>query len=101
MAYTVEQVAVLNKAAENGPITYAQACEIAELIGMSQRSVVAKIKSLDLAYEPKPAEPKRPKGMTKADLIASIKARLDKEDLDLSGLEKATSQALGKLVEAL
>lgn len=101
MAYTVEQVAVLTKAAEKGPITYAKACEIAGEIGMSQRSVVAKIKSLDLAYEPKPTEPKRPKGLTKADLVATIKARLDKEDLDLKGLEKATSQALAKLVEAL
>lgn len=100
MAYTVEQVAVLTKAAEAGPITFEKAVEIGAEIGMTHRSVIAKIKSLDLPYEPKPVAPKRPKGATKSELVAEIVAKLGVE-VNLDGLEKATSQALGKLIEAL
>lgn len=101
MSYTVEQVAVLTKAAEVGPITWARANEIAEEIGMSARSVVAKIKSLELPYEPKPVEPKRPKGMTKTDLVRTIEARLHVPANTFNGLEKATGSGLNKLLEVL
>ena len=101
MAYTDKEVAVLTKTAEKGSITYEDAVRIGTEIGKSTKSVIAKALSLELPYERKPVEPKRPKGLTKTDLVASIKARMDREDLDLTGLEKATAQALNKLLEAL
>lgn len=99
--YTKEQEAVLVKTVEeNGKITYEDAVRIGAEIGKSHKSVISKVKSMDLPYECKPTEPKRPKGLTKKDLVASIQARIGK-DVDLNGLEKATSQALGHLLEAL
>jgi hypothetical protein len=101
MAYSVKQEAVLREAAKDGPITFARAQELGLELGYSYQSVIAKIKSLELPYERKPVEPKRPKGMTKADLVKSILARLNQEGLELNGLEKATSQSLSNLLEAL
>ncbi len=39
---------------EGAPVTYAQAVAFAEANGLKPRSVIAKIKSLKLPYEPKP-----------------------------------------------
>ena len=95
--YTEAQEALLN--AEPQPITYARAGELAEEMGKKIRSVIAKIQSMELAYERKPVEPKRPKGKTKAELVAEIEAYMGAEEGTFSGLDKATGQALGKFLE--
>jgi hypothetical protein len=99
--YTPEMVAILK--AEATPITYARAGELAEEFGKSLRSVVAKILSEEIEYEGKPVAPKRPKGLTKAELLAEIENALADEDgvPVLAGLEKATSQSLSALLAAL
>jgi hypothetical protein len=98
MSYTVEQVAALTNAA---PVSYERALELAMELGKTPRSVIAKVKSLGLAYEPKPAAPKRPKGLTKTELVGYIAARLDVPAEALEGLTKATSQSLDKLFSAI
>lgn len=101
MAYTKEQEAVLTKTAETeGRITYAMAEDLAAEFGVTHRSVIAKVKSMELPYEPKPVAPKRPKGKTKSELVEEIVAALGGE-VDLVGLEKATGRALAKLSEAV
>ena len=97
MTYTVEQVAVLTKAAEAGALNYERAKELAGVLGVSAKSVVAKIKSLDLPYEPMPIAPKRPKGLTKAELVRNIEAKLGLPAETLAGLEKAPASVLAKL----
>ena len=96
MAYTPDQVAVLVAAV---PVTYADAVAFATDFGKTPRSVISKVKSLDLAYVPKPVAPKRPQGVTKAELVAAVVAMLG--DVDLAGLEKAPGRALSNLVNAL
>ena len=98
MSYTVEQVAALTNAA---PVTFAMAEDFATEFGKTPKSVIAKVKSLGLAYVAKPVAPKRPKGLTKAELVAAIAAKLSVEAEALDGLTKATSQVLGKLLNSL
>jgi protein-L-isoaspartate O-methyltransferase len=100
MAYTNEEVAVLETAAEeNGSITFEMAKELARQLYKTPRSVIAKVKQLDLPYTPKPAPAKREKGMTKAELVARIAENIGANAEDLDGLGKATARALGRLVE--
>lgn len=100
MAYSDKEVAVITKAAEdNGSITFEMATELARQLYKTPRSVIAKIKQLDLPYTPKPKAPKREKGMTKADLIAKIAENVGVDASEFDGLSKATAKALGRLVE--
>lgn len=94
--YTPEMEAALKAAA---PISFADAESFGEQFGKSAQSVIAKVQNLGLEYIPKVREPKRPQGKTKAQLVAEIQEALN--GADLKGLEKATSMALGKLVNAL
>ena len=95
--YTPEQEQILRDAA---PVTFFEAGEFAETFGKSQRSVIAKVQSLGLDYIKKPIPAKRPKGATKAELVAEISARLGLET-PVNGLDKATASALSTLVDAL
>ena len=95
--YTKEMEATLE--ATEG-LDYAKAEALGKEFGKSTRSVIAKIKSLNLEYTPKPAPVKRPLGKTKADIMTEILAHLP-EGTDLLGLEKATSRALANLAEAV
>ena len=101
MTYDVTQEAVLKTAAETGPITYANAVDFGEVFGKSTRSVIAKIKSLDLPYTPKPVPAKRPKGVTKAEVVTAIEVSLGVATDTFAGLDKATAQALSKLLDAM
>jgi hypothetical protein len=101
MSYTVEQEARLK---EFGPISYEDAVALGEEFGKSTRSVIAKVKTFpEIDYIPKVVPAKRPKGATKAELVAEIENRLaDKDGVPvLAGLQKATAQSLARLVEAL
>ena len=101
MAYTTNEVAAIQAVFDaEGVITYDAAAALAESLGKSVRSVISKVKSLDLDYEPKPVAPKRPKGKTKAEMVADIETELN-VGISLNGLDKATGQALGRLLESL
>ena len=100
MAYSKEQEARL---IELGTIEFADLETVAAELKQSPRSIIAKVQSLqargeDVRYVPKPTEPKRPRGMTKARLVAEIAESVGIEgDVVLAGLAKATSQALEAL----
>lgn len=93
--YTPEQEAAIRAAS---PLDIDKAKALADQIGKSWRSVIAKAKSMDLPYQAKPAPAKRPKGLTKAELVSQIEIATG---ANLSGLEKATGQALARLLESL
>lgn len=94
--YTAEQVAALENAA---PVSYFDAVELAENMGKSVRSVIAKVQSLELEYIPKPKPVKREKGRTKAETAALIRESLN--DAVIPNLEKAPANALNALLEAV
>ena len=98
MPYTTKQEAVLKDAPT--PITYADAGALADEFGKSRGSVISKVLSMELAYECKPKTPKRPKGLTKAELVTLIADALDTSADALSGLDKATAGALMTLALA-
>ena len=97
MPYTKAQEAALTKAA---PVSFEDAARFAAEFGVSQRSVIAKVKSLDLPYIPKEVAPKRPRGVTKAELVASIEAEHRVPQGTFAGLEKAPARALAALLVA-
>lgn len=94
--YSVEQVAILKAAA---PLDLEKAKEIAEQIGKSYRSIIAKCMSEKIEYVAKKPEPKRVNNVTKADMVKAIQSRLN--DADLYGLEQATAKSLNQLAHAL
>ena len=97
--YTAEQESHLK--GMTSPITYAQACELADEWGKSKQSVISKILSMNLGYEKKPVETKKVSGgPTKAELVQIIENNLDC-DGKLTGLEKSTAKALTNLLKAV
>ena len=86
--YTAEQVAALIDAA---PVSYDDAVIFAAEWEKSPKSVIAKIKSLDLEYIPKAKPKKRPTQETKAQIVEDIQAMLEWE---LMGLTRATTRSL-------
>ena len=95
--YTAEQIAVLKNAQ---PLNQAKAVEIAEEIGKTSRSVIAKAKSLGLDYEVKVRATKRV-ASSKADLVRAIAKGLDADASQFEGLEKATMTALSNLLSEI
>jgi hypothetical protein len=83
---------------EGAPVTYAQAVAFAEANGLKPRSVIAKIKSLKLPYEPKPVR------VTKAGEPVELKASIVKAiEVALGGvalktLDKASKEDLKVLL---
>lgn len=95
---TEKQVAVPNYSkaqvlaiSEPATMDWASAKVIGIAIGKSPQSVVSKRKSLELAYTPKPAPRKKAIQSTKIELAAQIQKLIDR---DVSGLEKASRQAI-------
>ena len=102
MTYDVTQEATLRAfAEENGTITYADAVDFHDEFGKSTRSVISKIKSLDLPYTPKPVPVKRPQGLTKAQVVDLIANATNTDVAVLAGLDKATASALSNLLTAV
>ena len=95
--YTAEQIAVLENAQ---PLNQAKAMEIAEQLGKTSRSVIAKAKSLGLDYEVKVRATKRV-ASSKADLVRAIAKGLDADADQFAGLEKATMSALSNLLSEI
>ena len=97
--YTDEMVQVLRDAS---PIDYAKAQQLAEQLGKGVRSIIAKCKREEIEYISKPAPAKKgPNGPTKAQLVSAIADGFGVEADSLVGLEKATGNALGKLIAAM
>ena len=81
---------------------YESALAFGEAHGLSVRSVIAKIKTLDLDYTPKvktvsTAGPR----VTKADIVAAIAKALAADPDELEGLSKADAKALNALFMAI
>ena len=93
--YRKEQIEALTKAS---PLDLESAKVIAESMGKSHRSVIAKVKSLGLVYNCKPAPQKKPSKTTKAELVSQISGYLDR---DVTGLDKATSAALLAVINGI
>ena len=94
--YTADMIAVIN-----GYDSYNAdvAQDIADQIGKSRRSVIAKIKSMGLPYAVK--KPTRKDGSAvalKIDTVLAIAKALDMDALDLDGLTKAPRSALSALL---
>ena len=95
MSYTDKETAAIVAAS---PLTFEAAQELAEELGKTQRSIIAKAKSLGVEYIPKAKPAKRTPGIRKADLIAQISAKTGQ---DMDGLSGATFASLEKLLEVL
>lgn len=93
--YTPEQTQQLVEAYQAGEAVEA----IAFTLGKSVRSVIAKL-SREGIYKPK-AKAGAAKGVTKAQLIDLLAARLGVPSEQLESLEKATKEALEAVVQAL
>ena len=104
MAYTEAQEARL---IEMGTVTYEQAIELAEEFGVSAKSVIAKIYSLNaqrdagINYVPKARPAKRAKGVTKAELVAQIANATGADNEAIEGLSKAPAAALAALLDSV
>ena len=96
--YTPEQVSALIEAANSAPFNQARATEFAEQFGLSSRSVIAKVKSLDLPYEVKAKPAAKKAAASKADLVLAIEKAVDADDGELNGLVKAPMAALSALL---
>ena len=95
--YTPEQVSALTQAATVAPFNQARATEFAEQFGFSSRSVIAKVKSLDLPYEVKAKPAAKKAAASKADIVSAIEKAVDADDGSLNGLVKAPMSALSAL----
>lgn len=95
MAYTKEQEARIT---EEAPITYAKAVELGLELGVSTKSVISKTQHLGLEYIKKTVPTPKPAQATKAELLASIEAKVD---FEIPGLIGATRDALVALDEWL
>jgi len=97
--YTEKMVAEMTA---KGSFTFAEAEAYAKAHNLSTRSVVSKVKSLGLAYEPKPkAARKNPDAIRKADVVAALATQLSADADKLAGLAKADMKALAELVRVL
>jgi len=102
MSYTTQQVETIQRAAQElGTLNGQIAAELANEIGMSKRSVIAKIKSLGLDYAVAAKPVKGTRATSKAEYVAAIAAALDADAAGLAGLEKSTASALSSLLAAI
>ena len=84
-----------------GSWNFAQAQAYAEKHNLSTRSVVSKIKSLDLPYTPKPKAASKSPRIRKADTVAAIATALATDSDSLAGLAKADAASLSALLMAI
>lgn len=77
-------------------ITYADAVNFAEAHNISISSVIAKVRSMELHYQPKPTAAKQAKvkGESKTDLVAEIQSILN---VNFKSLDKMVVEDLVKL----
>jgi hypothetical protein len=89
---------MLNELKSFDVITYDDAMQFAEKHNISVRSVVAKVRSMELPYQPKPtdsaAKQAKAKGESKADLVTEIQSLLN---VNFKSLDKMVLEDLIKL----
>jgi len=102
MPYTEKQVVALQNAAQKfGTLNGEIAGQLAADLGQSKRSVIAKIKSLELPYAVAKKPVKGTRSTTKAEYVTAIAKALDADATDLAGLEKATALGLSRLLASI
>jgi len=102
MPYTEKQVAALQNAAQQfGTLNGEIAGQLADELGLTKRSVIAKIKSLGLDYAVAKKPVKGTRAISKADYVSAIAKALDADASTLDGLEKATALSLSGLLAAI
>jgi len=94
--YTVEMVSIIEA---QQPLNLAKAKALAIQLDKGYRSIIAKAKKEGFVYNSKPVAAKKKSAPTKLDMVQAIASALDSDDL--SGLEKATGQALSNLLMAI
>ena len=92
--YTPEMVATIEAAQ---PLDLAKAKALGAQLDRGYRSIIAKAKREGFEYISKPAPAKKKAAPSKAELVSAIAKAVNCDTLD--GLEKATGQALAKLLE--
>ena len=98
MSKSVYTQAMCQKIASLQPLNAEICSQLAQEFGLTQRSVIAKAKSLQLDYVVK-AKPARKKASpTKMDTVRAIEKALDADSGSLDGLVKATGLALDALL---
>ena len=95
--YTPEMVEVMTA---SQPLNAEVCSELAHTFGkgISQRSVIAKAKSLGLDYVVKAKPARKKTAPTKMDIVRAIEKGLDADAGSLDGLVKATAQSLDALL---
>ena len=95
--YTPEMVEVMTA---SQPLNAEVCSELAHTFGkgISQRSVIAKAKSLGLDYVVKAKPARKKTAPTKMDIVRAIEKGLDADQGSLDGLVKATAQSLDALL---
>ena len=88
--YTEKETQAIVAAA---PLTFEKAAEVAAAIGKTQRSVIAKAKSLNVEYIPKAKPTAKEKGITKAEILQGIRKSLNMVDRE-GDLTKAELSAV-------
>lgn len=102
MPYTDKQVAALQNAAQEfGTLNSEIAGKLADQLGQSKRSVIAKIGSLGLPYQAATRPVKGTRATSKAEYVAAIAKALDADVRDFEGLEKATARGLSSLLASI
>lgn len=97
-AYSNSMVTELTQA---GAFDYATASAFAEKHNISVRSVISKIRSLNLPYEKKVVQTVKISRVRKSEVVEMIAAKLSLECDKLAGLGKADLGSLQQLLKAI
>jgi hypothetical protein len=98
MSKSVYTQAMCEKMANVQPLNAEVCSTLAQEFGLTQRSVIAKAKSLGLDYTVKAKPAKKKSAPTKMDIVRAIEKGLDADQGSLDGLVKATAQSLDALL---
>lgn len=98
MSKSVYTQAMCEKMATVQPLNAEVCSTLAQEFGLTQRSVIAKAKSLGLDYVVKAKPAKKKTAPTKMDIVRAIEKGLDADQGSLDGLVKATAQSLDALL---
>jgi len=97
--YSAEQIAVIEAAAAAGPIDGNVAEKIGKEIGKTKRSVISKVKSMEIEYVSAVRPVKGTRSVTKQEMVDQIADFIGTDSAILSGLQKATAASLKALLE--
>ena len=98
MSKSVYTQAMCEKIASFQPLNADICSTLAQEFGLSQRSVIAKAKSLGLDYVVKAKPTAKKVAPTKMDIVRAIEKGLDADQGSLDGLVKATALSLDALL---